>query len=100
MTKKTDAGVFRLSACLFWDYDRKKIDCKRDKELIIERALTLGNENDERLLYTMYSAGEIKRAVKKSVNLNGRTAAYLSVVFNIPPEKFKCLKQKPFYLNC
>ena len=88
-----------FSAHLFWDTNIDKIDCEKDKDLIIERVLVFGSENDERLLYALYSEHAIKKTAKKSMNLNDRTIACLSAIFNIPKEKFKCYGKRPYSRN-
>jgi hypothetical protein len=81
-----------FSPHIFWDYHIHLLDMKRDKGIIIERALMYGYEKDERLIYDYYSEAVIKSVIKKSPNLNRLTASYMSVVLNIPLEKFKCYK--------
>ncbi|MCL2127240.1 MAG: hypothetical protein FWH38_03205 [Treponema sp.] len=95
--KGFDAG--RFSKHLFWDVDTGKLDVKNDKALIMERVFTYGRENDERILYELYDAADIKKTVRKSLNLNLNTVLYLSAVLNIPMEKFRCIKQKQFPMN-
>ena len=88
-----DIGVNHFSKHLFWDMDINQLEIKKDKHLIIERVFTYGKENDERLLFNIYDAADIKKTVKKSHNLNLNTILYLSAILNIPKEKFKCISQ-------
>ena len=91
-----DTGVRHFSKHLFWDVDINKLEIIKDKLLIIERVFTYGKENDERLLFKLYDAAEIKKIVKKSRNLNLNTVLYLSAILNIPRKKFKCISNKQF----
>jgi hypothetical protein len=86
-----------FSKHLFWDIDRSRLDYKEDRELIIERVLVYGNEDDERQLYDLYSKNVIKKVAIKSENLNARTVSYLSTIMDIPEEKFKCYKRNVSY---
>ena len=94
-----DKEAEHFSKHLFWDIDINKLEIKKDKHLFVERVFTYGKENDERLLFNLYDAAEIKKIVKKSRNLNLNTILYLSAILNIPKEKFKCLSQKQFHQN-
>jgi hypothetical protein len=98
IAKKSDENdkTAHFSKHLFWDIDRSKLNYKEDKELIIERVLVYGNEDDERRLYNLYSKNVVKKAAMKSENLNDRTVSYLSVILDIPREKFKCCKKNVF----
>jgi hypothetical protein len=94
--KSKDQIIKELSPHLFWDVDINQLDYRKDKCLIIERILVYGKENDERLLNMIYSKNCIKSVAKKSMNLNDRTICYLSEIYNIPEEKFRCYKKKPY----
>ena len=52
---------FRQS--LFWDTNPKKIDTKKNARYIIERILELGEPNEIRWLFRIYSKNKIKRAM-------------------------------------
>ena len=49
---------------LFWSYDIKSLDLKRDKDYIITQVLNYGTWEDLRLLYKLYSEREIKGVIK------------------------------------
>jgi len=88
--------INRLSPYLFWDRDIKKLDLINDKELILERVFSRGMENDEKQIFIMYNIDEIKETVIRIKNLDKKTLNYLSIIFRIPKEKFRCYKNIPF----
>ena len=48
---------------LFWDTDPKTIDIKKNARYVIERILELGEPDEIRWLFHMYSKEEIKRVM-------------------------------------
>jgi hypothetical protein len=99
--KKRDKNILmkQFSPHLFWDMNVDAFDAQRDKVLIIERVMNYGFETDERLLYHLYSVNTIKRIITRLNSLNERTISYLSMVFGIKEEKFKCYGKIPSHLN-
>jgi len=91
--------IREISPCIFWDVDISKLDVIEDKNYIIERVYTRGFEKDEILLWKIYSWKEIKKTVIKLEELNERTMAYLSFIFNIREDRFKCYKKKQFHMS-
>jgi hypothetical protein len=84
-------GVKELfSEYLFWDYDTDKIELQNDKILIIERVATKGLEKDWNTLTEIYGLEIIKNSVIKLPYLDPKTLNYLSFLFDIPKEQFKC----------
>ena len=79
-----------LSRHLFWDININALDVKKSRDLIIERIVMYGTENDERKMYQMYSLREIKKSVKNIEHMNLNALSYLSLVLGIKKEKFKC----------
>jgi len=49
---------------LFWSYDIKSLDPKKDKDYIITQTLNYGTWEDLRWLFRTYSEKEIKEVVK------------------------------------
>jgi len=90
----------KLSKYLFWDYNIDKLDPNFDIKLILERVFTLGTENDEKAVFNYYGKSRIKDTILNINNLDKKTINYLSIVFNIPKEEFKCyrksLSKEPF----
>ena len=52
-----------VERCL-WSYDIKKLDLKKDKELIITQILNYGDEKRIKWLYSVYTEDEIKEVVR------------------------------------
>jgi len=50
---------------LFWSYDIKSLDLKRDKKYIITQVLNHGTWEDLKWLYKAYSEKEIKAVLKR-----------------------------------
>jgi hypothetical protein len=83
----------KLSKHLFWDYDIDRLDPDIDKKLILERVFSRGTENDEREALNYYGKEVVKNTVSAIKYFDKKTLNYLSVVFDIPKEKFKCYKR-------
>ena len=85
-----------LSSYLFWDRNINKLDITKDRYLILERVFTRGMENDERLVFALYDEEVIKSSIIEIKHLDKKTLNYLSIIFNIPQEKFRCYKNIQF----
>jgi hypothetical protein len=83
----------RLSKFLFWDYDVNILDPNIDKNIILERVFTRGTENDEKEIFNYYGKTLIKDTVLNIKYFDKKTLNYLSIIFNISKEKFKCYKK-------
>ena len=90
--KNNNDNISKLSSYLFWDRNIEKLDLIKDKELILERVFTRGMENDEKLIFLFYKKELIIDTVLNIKNLDKKTLNYLSIIFNIPREKFRCYK--------
>lgn len=62
---------------LFWSYDIKSLDLKRDKEYIITQTLNHGTWEDLKWLYKVYSEKEIEEIVR-----NPRREVWFKKVLN------------------
>jgi hypothetical protein len=83
----------RLSKFLFWDYDVNILDPHIDKNIILERVFTRGTENDEKEIFNYYGKKLIKDTVLNIKYFDKKTLNYLSIIFNISKEEFKCYKK-------
>jgi len=83
----------RLSQYLFWDFDINMLDPNIDKKLILERVFSRGTENDEKEVFRYYGKNAIKDCILNIKYFDKKTLNYLSIVFNVSKEKFKCYKQ-------
>ena len=92
-----------LSHYLFWDCNMDMLDPNIDKKLIVERVFTRGTENDEREIFNYYGKETIIGTILDIKYFDKKTLNYLSVIFGIPKENFKCyrksLSKSPFGIS-
>jgi hypothetical protein len=84
---------------LFWDIDINLVDKIRHKKLIIERILRLGRPESISWLLNIYTNNEIIEVVKKTRNIDRKTANYWAIHFGIPREEIVCLNMQ-FQTDC
>jgi hypothetical protein len=84
----------RFSPYLFWDIKRKGFDFDQNRLLMIERVCSRGLEKDWREMLRYYGRKTVKEEVVRIGWLDGRTLSFLSCVFDIPKERFKCYKNR------
>lgn len=89
----------QLSKYLFWDVNLDILDIKYHCNLIIERIIYYGNENDINMLNKLYSINKIKKNIIKLYIYNDKKIEYYSSIFNIKKEKFKCYGKIPRHVN-
>jgi len=77
---------------LLWDVEVNKLDIRRHKRFIIERIIKYGNEKDVKWMLETYSLKEIGEVVKKSKNIDRKSANYWALRLNIPREEVYCLR--------
>jgi hypothetical protein len=83
----------KLSKHLFWDYNIGTLDPNIDRNLILERVFSRGTENDEKEVFGYYGKNIIKETVLDVKYLDKKTLNYLSIVFDISKENFRCYKK-------
>ena len=83
----------KLSRYLFWDCDIDMLDPDIDRKLILERVFSMGTENDERAIFAYYCKETIKDTVLDIKYFDKKTLNYLSIVFGIPKEEFRCYRK-------
>jgi len=97
ITQNGNELLLELTKGLFWNSDIKKLDYIRDKKYIIERILDAGLENDEIIMWKLYSYKEIKKIALNIENLHKDMITYMSFVLKVKETKFKCYNKKPWY---
>ena len=85
---------------LFWSYDINKLNYLEDKDLIIEQVIEAGTENDEILMWKLYSYEDIKRVAINLEYIEPIKLPYIAFVLKIKEEEFKCYGKKPWYEKC
>jgi len=89
--------LLQLTEGLFWNSDINKLDYIRDKKYIIERILDAGLENDEIIMWKLYSYKDIKNIALNIENLHKDMITYMSLVLKVKETRFKCYKKKLWY---
>jgi hypothetical protein len=74
----------------FWDIDPSRINPELNKRIIIERVLMLGNKYQIKELIHYYGLDTIRVEIVNAGNLDPKTLNWLSIILNIPKNKFKC----------
>jgi hypothetical protein len=87
---QTKFYIQSLSSHLFWDVNRDELDAEKDKKLIIARVLEYGMLNDWKYITKYYSIEEIGDVAITLRELDPKSLAYISLLTNIPKEKFRC----------
>jgi hypothetical protein len=75
---------FPFSRNLFWDVDIENIDLQKHSRYVIERVVTRGFTEDFYILLKIYSTHQIQEALRKSKELDAKTANFCSYFFKIP----------------
>jgi hypothetical protein len=89
--------LLQLTKEVFWNCDINKLDYIRDKDFIIKRIIEAGLENDEIIMWRLYSYDDIKYVALNLENLHEDKVTYMSFVLKVKENKFKCYKKKPWH---
>ena len=82
---------------LFWSFDKEKLDYVKDKDLIIEQIIEAGLEEDEILMWKLYSYDDIKRVAINIEYLEQCKLVYTAFVLKIKEDEFKAYGKKQWY---
>ncbi|MFC2151955.1 DUF6922 domain-containing protein [Bacteroidota bacterium] len=82
--------IENLSAHLFWDVDRTKLDLNKNRRLIIQRVFLRGDIPDIKIILQLYDLDTIKEEILKAGFLDKKTLKWASDFLNIPKTKFLC----------
>jgi hypothetical protein len=85
---------------LFWSYDVKKLDYLKHKDLIIEQVIEAGLEDDEILMWKLYSYEDIKRVALNIEYLEPDDLMYIAFVLKTKEEEFACYGKTSWYRKC
>jgi hypothetical protein len=88
----TGSKVPSFSSYLFWDVNPQKFDYQKNRLFVIERVTTKGTEEDWQELKRYYGWETLKKEIVLVPYLDNKTWNFLSVIFDIPKEEFKCYK--------
>jgi hypothetical protein len=82
--------TLQLSRVLFWDTDYDRIDWDKRARYVIERVVTRGNWSDWLAIKEYYGLELIRLEMLESRDLDKKSLNFLSKLFNIPQDKFRC----------
>jgi hypothetical protein len=80
----------QLSKVIFWDIDFDKLDYEKHRNYIIEKVLMYGKITDWRAIQAYYGNEMIKEVALNIRSLDAKTLAFVSGIFNIPKQQFRC----------
>lgn len=79
-----------LSQVIFWDTDYDNIDWDAKSRFVMERVIMYGTIADWRAIQARYGMDRIRDEMLQSRDLDPKSLSFLSCIFNIPKEKFRC----------
>ena len=79
---------------ILWDLDPLEIDPDKNRNLIIERILTLGNLEELHFLFNYYDAEIIRQTLKSTGYLDPKTFEFVTTYLGINKEEMKCYIKK------
>ena len=80
----------RLSQWLFWDVDLVELNPEKNAAQIIEKVITRGDIADWHEIREYYGLKRIAEEAKQLRYLDDLTLNFVSRLFNIPKEEFRC----------
>jgi hypothetical protein len=89
--------LLKLTKAVFWNCDIDKLDYLRDKNFIIKRIIDAGLENDEIIMWRLYSYDDIKNVALNMEDMHEEAVTYMAFVLKVKESEFKCYKKKPWY---
>jgi len=92
---KNTAEIF--SSVCFWDADRSKLNLEESKLYIINRVINDGTIKDIQVLFNYYGWDVIKDEVVKIRYLNNKILNWLSSLFDIKKELFRCYDNRGIF---
>lgn len=87
----------KLSSILFWDTDISKINWDKSQRYVIARVVMYGTIEDWKTIKNYYGLDKIKEAMLQERELDNRSLSFLSCLFNIPKENFRCYKERQLH---
>lgn len=88
-TTHKDAAM-NLSRGIFWDTNYDTIDWDKKVRFVIERVVMYGTLSDWKAICSKYGLDRIRDELLQARDLDRKTLSFLSCIFNIPKEEFRC----------
>jgi hypothetical protein len=86
-----DSGIISsFNPALFWDVDISRLDPEKNSRLIVERIFSLGTIDEMRHVIDYYGKEHVVNMLQKLNYLDPKTLNFVSVLFDIPKNKFRC----------
>ena len=86
--------IEKMSAHLFWDVELSEVDIEKNSRFIIKKVLQYGLYSDWKILRELYGINKITEVATQIRDLDKRTASFLSVIGDVPKQKFQCYSTK------
>jgi hypothetical protein len=86
--------IQQLRKVIFWDVNFEKLDVIKNKKLIVDRVLNLGNLNEFRFIMDTYGVDAIREEVKHIGYFDPKTLSFVSSFFQIKKESLACYTKK------
>jgi len=84
----------KLSKVLFWDSDYDRIDWEKRAQYVIGKVVSMGTIEDWNQIKDFYGLERIKKEMLQIRFLDPKSLNFLSTIFNIPKEQFRCYTMK------
>ncbi len=89
-----------FSPHLFWDVDLNDFDFEKHGMFFSQRVIEYGKIDDWNLLKNLYGLEKIKEFALQFRTLDAVSLSFLSAIFKINQEEFRCYKHKQQVQNC
>ena len=80
----------KLSKKIFWDVNFESLDFENHQLFIFERVIMRGNIDDWNFLKKKYGLNRLSELSTQLVNIDWKSLCFLSNLFDIPQQEFKC----------
>lgn len=83
-----------LSKVIFWDTNYDTINWGNKARYVIEKVVMYGTVEDWNAIKAFYGMNRIKTETLQSRDLDAKTLSFLSCIFKIPKEQFRCYTER------
>jgi hypothetical protein len=81
---------------LLWEYDLSNFDWNYMRDIVVQRVIERGRDNDYYAIFKLYGGIEgVKEIIKNEVStLSPKEIAFVCIAFNLRKEELKCYTRK------